>query len=642
MGAEGRRLVDARFPWAPSRRRRLGRLRRRVDLSEAVAELSQRALRADEPDELLRESLRVAVELTGADYGTAVRRLPDGRLRVAQELGPQPLPPGTILHPHPERSYLLKVVSTGQPFFSSDLARDPHVSPPEPLLRRGVVSGIAVPVRGADEVAGVLGLHFNRRRRFRRHDVAAATALASVVATAWQQAEQRERLAHLALHDPLTELPNRVLFLERLDRALTQHASGQQSVPSGLAVMLIDLDDFKGVNDGFGHAAGDHLLRVAAQRLQSAVRPQDTVARLGGDEFGVLCDPVPDEATALRLARRMVVAARQPVEVEGSWLKVSASFGITWRGSSGSSPPPAGTLLGEADVALYRAKDRGRGQVQLFDERLRRSTRRRRQLESELQAALERDELRLHYQPVRRTRDLQTVGVEALLRWQHPTRGLLLPGDFVPTAEQTGLLVPIGTWVLRTACRQASRWQVRSSRGGEPLWLSVNVSPRQLDDTHLPQKVEAALRETSMAAGSLALELTETALMPGDATRREALLELRHSGAQLFLDDFGTGFSSLTHLTELPIQAVKVDKSFVAGLPTNRRSAAVVSSLMTLSDELGLAVIAEGVETHDQLDALQEMQCQSVQGFLLDRPQALPRLGTWTGSDRLAATRRLH
>ncbi|HYO39087.1 MAG TPA: sensor domain-containing phosphodiesterase [Nocardioidaceae bacterium] len=619
----------------------MGRLRRRVDLAEAVAELSQRALRADEPDALLRESLQVAVELTGADYGTAVRRLPDGRLRVAHELGPQPLPPGTILQPHRERSYLLRVVSTGQPFLSSDLANDPHVSPPEPLLSRGVVSGIAVPVRGAHEVSGVLGLHFHRRRRFGRHDVAAASALASVVATAWQQVEQRERLAHLALHDPLTELPNRVLFLDRLEQALAQQVAGPQNGPGGLAVMLIDLDDFKGVNDGLGHAAGDHLLRVAAQRLQAAVRPEDTVARLGGDEFGVLCHPVPDEATALRLARRMLVAVRRPVEVEGSSLTVSASFGLTSRAGTGTAPPTAGTLLGEADIALYRAKDRGRGQVQLYDERLQRSTRRRRQLESELQAALERGELRLHYQPVRRTRDLQTVGVEALLRWQHPTRGLLLPDDFVPTAEQTGLLVPIGTWVLNTACRQVSQWQARSLRGADPLWLSVNVSPRQLDDTRLPDAVAAALRETSLSEGSLVLELTETALMPGDATRREALLRLRNSGAQLFLDDFGTGFSSLTHLTELPVQAVKVDKSFVAGLPTNRRSAAVVSSLMTLSDELGLAVIAEGVETYEQLDALQEMHCQSVQGFLLDHPQALPHLETRSRTAQLREPRRL-
>jgi diguanylate cyclase (GGDEF)-like protein len=614
-----------------------------VDLAEAVAELSQRALRADEPDQLLRESLQVAVDLTGADYGTAVRRLPNGRLRVAQELGPHPLPPGTILEPHPDRSYLLRVVSTGQPFFSSDLAHDPHVSPPEPLLRRGVVSGLAVPVRGAHGVTGVLGLHFHHRHRFGRQDVAAANALASVVATAWQQAEQHERLAHLALHDPLTELPNRVLFLDRLDSALARGSPGQQVGQGGLAVLLIDLDDFKGVNDSFGHAAGDHLLTEAGRRLQTAARPQDTVARLGGDEFGVLIDPVPDQATALRLARRMLLAVRQPVEVEGTSLQVSASFGVTWRAGPGSPPPPSATLLHEADIALYQAKDRGGGQLQLYDDRLHRTTRRRRQLEGELQSALERDEFRLHYQPVRRTRDLSAVGVEALLRWDHPARGLLTSEEFLPAAEQAGLLVPLGSWALREACRQAAQWQALRPQRGDPLWLSLNVSARQLDDTRLPDLVEATLRETSLAPGTLVLELPPNALAPGHAARRrEALLQLRSGDVRLFLDDFGTGGSSLAHLTELPLSGIKIDSSFVAALPSSRRSSAVVSSLVTLSDELGLAVVAEGVETHEQLDALQDLQCESVQGFLLDQPQALPHLGAWGRSGRLAATRRLH
>ena len=598
-------------------------------MAEAVAALSHRALSVSEPDELLCESLQVAVEVTDADYGTAVRRLSDDRLRVAKELGPDPMAPGSILPLSSERSYVLRVIETGQPFVSADLRRDSRVSPPDLLLRRGVVSGLAVPVRGTEQVLGVLAVHSRRRRRFSRYDVAAASALASVVAAAWEQARTRERLSHLALHDHLTGLPNRALFFDRLNAALARRPSTDDTdTAAHAAVMLIDLDEFKKANDRFGHAAGDQILKVAAQRLQGAVRPQDTIARLGGDEFGLLCESIPDEETAVALARRMQAACTQPVQVGGAELTITASYGISWGTNAAVQPRTAAMLLSEADAALYRAKARGHGQIQVFDDRLKRSTRRRRQLESSLRAGLDRGEFRLHYQPVRRAGDLHVVGVEALVRWQHPTRGLLLPDDFIPTAEVTGVITPLGEWVLRTACRQAASWQRERVRAGDALWVAVNVSPRQLDDARLPDTVADVLRETALVEGTLVLELTESALMPSDDTRRDVLTRLRAAGARLFLDDFGTGYSSLTHLTQLPIQAVKIDRSFVDGLPVNRRNAAVVSSLITLSDELDLEVIAEGVETPQQLHALQDMHCQSVQGYLLDQPTEDPALGS--------------
>jgi len=598
-----------------------------VALAEAVAELSHRALSAAQPDDLLRESLRVAVEVVGSDYGTAVRRLPDGQMRVAQEFGPSPLPPGTLLPLAPGRSYVMRVVETGEPFVSADLRSDPRVAPPALLLARGVVSGLAVPVRGAHRVLGVLALHSRHRRRFGRDDVAAASALASVVATAWEQVSQRERLGHQALHDALTGLANRALFLDRLDHALARRQpAGDPSRAASVAVMLIDLDDFKGINDSYGHAAGDHLLAVTARRFDALVRPEDTIARLGGDEFGLLSDQVCDESTAVGLAHRLQEACVRPIDVAGSSLNVSASIGITWSGRPASSPRDAAAFLGEADAALYRAKHQGRGRIEVFDERLQRDTRHRRQLESELQAALERQEFRLTYQPIRHSGDLHVLGVEALLRWQHPSRGLLLPDEFVPTAERTGLLVPLGEWVLRTACDQAALWQQDPGRRGDPLWLSVNVSPRQLDDPRLPETVAKSMSLSGLASGSLALELTESALMAGDDDHRSALAQLRETGVHLLLDDFGTGYSSLTHLTQLPIQAVKIDKSFVRGLPDHRRNAAVVSSLIALCAQLGLKVIAEGVETAKQLRALRLMRCPAVQGFLLDCPTPQPVL----------------
>jgi diguanylate cyclase (GGDEF)-like protein len=387
--------------------------------------------------------------------------------------------------------------------------------------------------------------------------------------------------------------------------------------------MMIDLDDFKAVNDGFGHASGDHLLRVAADRLGGVLRSHDTIARLGGDEFAVLCEAVPEVRTAVGLADRMKTACEAPVDLAGSAVSVSASIGLVWRAAAAARDLGAATLLAEADAALYHAKGLGGHQVQVFDERLEHATRHRRRLEADLELAVQRGELRLHYQPVRRASDLQVVGVEALVRWQHPVRGLVMPGEFIPIAEEVGLIGPLGTWVLRTACRRAAQWQGQF-RGDTPLWVAVNVSPRQLGDPCLPSTVEAAQRESGLREGSLVLELTESALLPDETSHQEALAGLRDVGAQLFLDDFGTGYSSLTHLTRLPIQAVKIDRSFVAGLPDSRRNTAVVSALVGLGRDLGLSLVAEGVESPEQLRALQTLGCPAVQGFLLDRPQAEP------------------
>jgi len=339
---------------------------RRAAVAEALAELAQRALRAAQPQDLLREALTIAVTMMGADYGTALRRLPGGGMQVAGELGPDPIPAGTVLPIAPAKSYSLEVASSGLPFLSDDLRTDPRIAPPGPLLARGVVSGLAVPILGSRGVLGVLALHSAVPARYGPDDVADAAALAGVVSTAWEQAEHVELLNHQAMHDPLTGLANRALFFDRLHRALDRRPPGPGDPPAAgiVAVMLVDVDDFKSVNDTHGHAAGDELLVTAAHRLSEAVRPQDTVARLGGDEFALLCEQLPDDRTALELARRVQAACARQLRLPGRPVPVTASVGMAL-GRPGQ-PEPAEDILAHADAALYQAKEHTRAGLHVF------------------------------------------------------------------------------------------------------------------------------------------------------------------------------------------------------------------------------------------------------------------------------------
>ena len=596
-------------------------LRQRATIAEAVAQLGQRALRVTEPDELLRAALKVAVDVLHTDFGTALRRLPDGRLRVAEEVGKDSLPAGTVLPLAPSGSYALHVMESGRPLVSADLRRETRVATPTPLIDRGIVSGIAVPLIGAEGPLGVLAVHARRRRRFAPHEVAMLQAMANVVATAWEQAAHRERLSHQALHDTLTGLPNRALLLDRLEQALSRRRPAGRP---GIAVALIDLDRFKSVNDDLGHAAGDFVLKVIGQRLAAAVRPEDTLARFGGDEFALLCDNVTEDQIAA-IARRILAACTRALPVEGALLSVTASIGVTLTSGRPDPESSAEGLLREADIALYRAKRHGGDRFELFNERMQVQAQARVKLEAELRRGIEEQELVLHYQPIRSAADQQVLAIEALVRWQHPERGLLPPDEFLPLAEETGLIVPLGQWVLRAACEQTAKWQrALSAPPGAFLRVAVNVSPRQLEDPELPLNVADAIRLSGLTPGTLTLELTETALLDSGESGHSALTRLIAAGGRLILDDFGTGYSSLTHLARFPIEAMKIDRSFVAGLEQDTRDTAIVSAVIALGAELGVNVIAEGVETPRQLAALQRMRCPAVQGFLLDRPLPQP------------------
>jgi diguanylate cyclase (GGDEF)-like protein/PAS domain S-box-containing protein len=422
-----------------------------------------------------------------------------------------------------------------------------------------------------------------------------------------------QELAHRALHDPLTGLPNRPLFLDRLRHALVR----MRRHPGALAVLFVDLDRFKLVNDGMGHSVGDAVLIEAARRLCEAARADDTVARFGGDEFTILCEGA-DEESAQLVARRVLDAFADPFVHEGREFHLGASLGVRVNDLPTATPD---ALLRDADLALYAAKEHGRGRYELFSSESAMLGRDQLAAEHALRLALRNGELCLHYQPEVDLASRRIVAVEALVRWRHPQRGLVPPGEFIPAAEQSGLIVPMGEWVLREACAQFSDWR---SRGIVDLdvRVAVNVSARQLSDPQLPGTVAAALTAAQLDPAVLCLEITESAVIHDTDVALANLHALKAQGVLIALDDFGVGFSSLSQIRDLPpVDIIKVDRSFTAGLGTSDSDGAVVNAVLSLARSLGLTAIAEGVETEDQLAALCGLGCEVGQGFYFAYPQ---------------------
>jgi len=436
-----------------------------------------------------------------------------------------------------------------------------------------------------------------------------------------------EELAHQALHDALTGLPNRNLLMDRIDQALARGRRGGE-----VAALFCDLDGFKEVNDTFGHHIGDEVLQAVAIRLRAAVRPADTVARIGGDEFVILCDQFLDKPAAFGLAARVLAMVAEPLEVSGHQIPLSLSIGVAFAASA-----DPGELLRDADAAMYLAKQRGRNRMELFDEGLRQVASDRLGVIADLRQAVTRGEMRVHYQPVFSLLSGAMLGVEALIRWQHPRRGLLLPDTFVSIAENAGLIGDIGSWVLKRACHQAARWDSASATGG-PLHMSVNVSARQLaKGSDLVSLVSEALHEASIDPATLVLEVTESVLMDDAEAALTILTELKGLGVQLAIDDFGTGYSSLVYLKRFPIDQLKIDRSFVRGLDSDADDSAIVASVVGLAHAVGIVAIAEGVETEQQLAALKRLGCGFGQGYLWSHARSATDLNAFVRSTRAVA-----
>ena len=426
-------------------------------------------------------------------------------------------------------------------------------------------------------------------------------------------------LAHLAHHDPLTDLPNRLLFTDRAEQAL----ASAQVHKRGCALLLMDLDHFKIINDSLGHNVGDQLLKLVAERLSGLFGPGVTLARLGGDEFAVLAESCPQVVQAAALAQRMLNAMKDPFIFDGNQLFISASIGISLFPSDALS---AEQLLRNADSALFKAKSAGREGYALYTEELTAHAQHRVEIAGELRRALDQHELRVYYQPVHDLHDSRLVGVEALVRWQHPERGLVPPGEFIPIAERTGLIADIDAWVMDQACRQMCQWLA----DGAPLsFIAINVSSRLFARRELYEQVAQVLHTTGLDPAFLELEVTESAVMDDPEVALEQLHRLRELGLRLAIDDFGTGYSSLLRLKRLPVQKLKIDQGFVAGLPWDEDDAAIVRVVIALAKSMGMQVHAEGIEQVEQARFLLDQECDMGQGYWFGRPMPADEID-WT------------
>jgi diguanylate cyclase (GGDEF)-like protein/PAS domain S-box-containing protein len=428
-----------------------------------------------------------------------------------------------------------------------------------------------------------------------------------------------EQLSHQAFHDSITGLANRALFRDRVEHALERLTRNERP----MSVLFMDLDDFKTINDSLGHAAGDRLLGEVGERLRKCLRTPDTAARLGGDEFAILLEDGGEGIGAADVASRILTALEAPFQLDGKEVFIRASIGIA-TSDSGRAMGPEGAeeLLRNADVAMYIAKEAGKNRYQIFEPKMHDTALRRLELKADLQRAVDNEEFDLHFQPVLRLATGEIEGFEALIRWNHPTRGVVMPQDFIPLAEETGLVVPIGSWVLREACARGRELQPVDP-GDQPLHVAVNLSARQLQRPGIVSEAARVLLETGLAPECLVLEITESVMMQDMALSNERLTQLRKLGVKLAVDDFGTGYSSLNYIRRFPVDILKVDKSFVDGVSEGGEESALTAAIIELAAILNLRPVAEGIERADQLEKLLELNCELGQGFYFSAPLTL-------------------
>jgi diguanylate cyclase (GGDEF)-like protein/PAS domain S-box-containing protein len=588
-----------------------GELQRALSQQAVVARLGERALQDSDPQELMDTATELIGKVEGVHSACIWELSRDGRrLNLRAGLEESAIGAGRRVSASRD-SHAGAALDSGTHAIVPDWDRETRHTMPPVLRVFGAASSLAVVIDGKNRPFGVLDVHAVEPHRFSAKDVPFVQAAANVLADAIERHNADQALRYRVLHDALTGLPNRLSFVDSLSAALTKAAISRSPV----GILFLDLDHFKLINDSLGHHAGDALLRAVAPRLHSHLRPGDVVARFGGDEFGILIDRLADEGEAVAIADRVAAAFAQPFKIDGVDHFISASIGVAVSRASDEHPANAELLIRDADAAMYRAKEGGRSRCVLFDAEMRAGAMRRLEIERELRDALERDELTLYYQPVVNLHSGEINGLEALVRWRHPQRGVLDPGDFVSIAEDSGLIEPIGRWVQERACRQALQWhQLRPD--ARPLDVAVNLSARQVAHRDLPAAIEETLARTGLDPIHLRLEITESVLVEESATAVSTLQALNELGVRLVLDDFGTGYSSLAYLNRFPFHALKIDRSFVEALGIEQEPTAIVEAIIGMARALSLEVIAEGVESEVQLSELQRLGCDYAQGHL--------------------------
>ncbi|MGC2518185.1 MAG: PAS domain S-box protein [Burkholderiales bacterium] len=587
------------------------KVRVQAEQQRLIAEFGRQALASFALDQVLAGAVDLVVRTLGTDFGEMLE-LDAGdptSLRCRAGIGwPDSWKDRPVARIDPG-SHVAYILSNREPLIIEDYGSETRFSP-SPLLKYGVRSGIQVPIIGAKTVLGLLGVHTQQLHDFSADEVSFMETMANILAVAIERKHSEQQVAYLAQFDTLTGLPNRHLFHDRLAQGMALSKRNDWS----MAVLFIDLDRFKLVNDTLGHSAGDKLLKEAATRLGQCIRGSDTVGRLGGDEFAAILLELGKPGDAGLVADKIANVLARPFGLDGKETYVTASIGITLYPSDGDS---AETLIMNADTAMYRAKEQGRNNYQYFTREMNERSLHRVQMEAALRQALERDEFRLHYQPKTEIATGTICGFEALLRWEHPEKGLVLPSVFIPVLEDTGLIVPVGEWVLRTACAQLKAWQDAGLRAPA---IAVNLSARQFQQQNLDATVRRILQETGVDSRLLELEITESLLMNDPEGAARTLRSLKGSGVTLAVDDFGTGYSSLGYLKRFPLDTLKIDRTFIRDISTNADDATLTLAIINLAHNLRLNVVAEGVETEAQLDFLALHACDQMQGFYFSRP----------------------